>query len=96
VRKRIDRPGDRVFLQPRTHVEQSVDVDLQKVVKFNRGLSFEPLDRNAVYRSVSPDTPICDVKNTKPALYCLKFFALLDEAVTREALSDRRRPARPV
>jgi len=46
-----------------------VEGDLQKVVKFNRGLSFDPLDRNEVYRSVSPDTPIRDVKNTKPGLY---------------------------
>jgi len=58
-----------------------VEGDLQKVVKFNRGLSFDPLDRNEVYRSVSPDTPIRDVKNTKPDRYWLKFFALLDEAV---------------
>jgi hypothetical protein len=81
---RIDSRSDTVFLQLRTYVEQDVEGDLQKVVKFNRAFSFEPLDRNAVYRPVARDAVIRDVKNTNPDLHNLKFFALLNEAVTRE------------
>lgn len=83
--KRINSNSDTVFLQLRTYVDQSVEGDLQKVVKFNRGFTFEPLNEHAIYPAVSPDTPIRDVKNTNPDLHSLKFFDLLNEAVTREA-----------
>jgi len=83
--KRIDSPSDTMFLQLRTYVDQSTEGDLEKVVAFNRGFRFEPLDKYARYPAVSRDVKIRSPKNTNPDLHSLAFFDLLNEAVTRES-----------
>lgn len=82
--ERINSNSDTVFLQLRTFVNQDIDGDLEKVVKFNRGFHFDPLDKNANFPPVAKDVEIRDVKNTNPDFHNLNFFHLLNEAVTRE------------
>jgi hypothetical protein len=82
---RIDSPSDTVFLQLRTYVSQDVDGDLEKVLEYNRSFKFESFNKDAKFPAVSKDVKIRDVKNTSPNMTSLKFFDLLNEAITRES-----------
>jgi hypothetical protein len=82
---RIVSPSNVVFLQLRTFVHQDIEGDLEEVIDFNNGFSFEPLNKNAFSPPVAKSVSIRDPRVSNPDLHNLTFFELLNEAVTREA-----------
>lgn len=80
--QRIDVPTDTVFIQLRTAVRPEIAGDTEAVAALNRGFQFEAL--NPAPRQAPRHTPPRSPKNTAPHFHTLAFFALLNEAITRD------------
>lgn len=80
---RIDVPTHTVFIQLRTVVDPGVAGDIEAVAALNARIRFEPLNPGPVL-AAPVHTPPRDPKNTAPHFHSLDFFALLNEAVTRD------------
>lgn len=81
--QRIDVPTSTVFIQLRSAVRTGVPGDIEAVAALHGRFRFEPLV--AAPAAAAPlHTPPRSPKNTAPHFHTLAFFALLNEAITRD------------
>ncbi|MFO1269208.1 MAG: DUF1254 domain-containing protein [Rubrivivax sp.] len=89
---RIDVPTHTVFIQLRTVVDPGVAGDIEAVAALNRRIRFEPLNPGPVLAA-----PVhAAARPEQPHFHSLDFFALLNEAVTRDNVVPGRSGGNPV
>ena len=80
---RIDCSTNQVFLQARTLALKPGDkADQKRVYDVMSKYSLEPLNKEAKYLSISPDSKMVNPLNTNPDLLNLNYYQLVNEALT--------------
>lgn len=80
---RIDSKTNQVFLQLRVlSLKQGDKEESEMVYNICKNYTFEPLNKEAKYKTIDPNSPMANPKNSNPDFTNLNFFKLLNRALT--------------